>query len=189
MDKNFQKQFGVFGSAFDPVHYGHLDVLRQVDGRYQTILIVPSFRHPFGKKMAPFATRIAMVKALLAEAGFFKSEVCVLDMEQKLAVEKDGPIYTYDVLTYIAKEYGSDDLEFIIGPDNADRSKWHRYFRWHDIEAKWGFFVVEENLAVRSSVIRTQYQKEQSMNENHTARAVYEIMQVNHLYTKAYSPC
>ncbi|HIB77351.1 MAG TPA: hypothetical protein EYO58_06995 [Flavobacteriales bacterium] len=40
----------VFGSAFNPPHLGHMDVVRQCLSHVDQVLIVPSARHPFGKK-------------------------------------------------------------------------------------------------------------------------------------------
>ena len=33
------KHIGVFGSAFDPIHLGHIDCLRQIEKQYDLIIV------------------------------------------------------------------------------------------------------------------------------------------------------
>ena len=148
-----QVRLGVFGSAFDPPTLGHLDVLQQAAGCHQRILLVPSVFHAFDKKPLPFERRLQMLQCFINDAKIAcPLEICTLENEL-LARNPGRPVYTYDLMTALAKQY-QDEISFIRGPDNARPEVWQRFYRWQDIEAQWPIFTAQQRVDVRSSDVR-----------------------------------
>lgn len=178
-------KIGVYGSAFDPIHLGHIDCLRQVDGQYHTIIIVPSYKHAFGKDMTPFDLRLSMVETAINSISDFKSTLLISDVERKIAQDNvEKPVYTYDVLHYLEKELRNDQLEFIMGPDNAEPKQWGKFYKADEILSRWGIKVVEQRKKVRSSLVRAMVKEGNLSNndENLIPLSVFKAIKKHCLY-------
>lgn len=171
------KKIAVFGSAFNPPHRGHLDVLNQVAQWADEVVVVPNFAHAFGKSMASYALRVSLTQALVKEAAL-ALPVRVSKIEQKMAAArlKPAPIYTFDVLTELKKDYPEDELIFIVGPDNADPRVWQRFYRADDILQQFATWPAEERLAVRSTDLRATLKAGRLPSESQCPRAVIELL-------------
>lgn len=182
-EKPEKRTIGVFGSAFNPPHKGHLDAIRQLDGHYEKILLVPSFRHAFNKAMAPFNIRCQLAQALIGTETFV-SDVQVLPIERRLANNKQAgqPIYTWDLLSAISQQYRTDDIDFILGPDNANPEQWRHFYRAADIADRWRLSVVEERVPVRSSLIRQCVADRQNLPEDWLQIPVAKLIKQYRLY-------
>lgn len=148
-------KIAVFGSAFNPPHMGHADVVTQALAHFDRVILVPNFAHAFGKVMAPFDLRLAMAKMLHAQQNW-KGRVIVSDIEQTLAAKKASgePIYTFDVMEALEPLYPTCKLTFIVGPDNANAQTWAKFYKSNEIEKRWGRWVAQENKHIRSTSIR-----------------------------------
>ena len=90
-----------FGSAFNPPHLGHYDVVSQaLEGGFDHVIVSPSMGHPFGKVMLPFDMRVKMVELMFADL-IANASVTVSTIEQELFSVSNGDVYTYDVLSKI----------------------------------------------------------------------------------------
>ncbi|WP_144395356.1 adenylyltransferase/cytidyltransferase family protein [Pleionea sediminis] len=162
--KSEMQRIAILGSAFNPPHLGHLDILNQIAWEFDEIWLVPSYCHAFGKVMAPFKDRMAMTRNLAqAFDGFecdspIKPQIIVSDIEARIGKMKDSPVYTYDLLDQVETEYHSRNkrcnLTFVIGPDNAEPKVWSRFHRSKEILERWSVRRVTERMSVRSSQIR-----------------------------------
>ncbi|AFU99118.1 adenylyltransferase/cytidyltransferase family protein [Simiduia agarivorans] len=150
------EKIAVYGAAFNPPHAGHLDAIAQLLAQVDRVLVVPSYRHAFGKTMAPFAQRVAMVKAALASVSLPPTRVEVDLSEQRLAAAKaaEDPIYSWDLLQETQQRHPDARICLAIGPDNANPAQWQKFYRHEDIDARWQTLVVEERVNVRSSAVR-----------------------------------
>lgn len=146
---------GVFGSAFNPPHMGHADVVTQALAHFDRVVLVPNFAHAFGKNMAPYDLRLAMSKMLRTQQKW-DERVVVSDIEQTLAATKaqNEPIYTFEVMEALSRSYPAYKLTFIVGPDNANAQTWARFYKSDEIEKRWGRWVAQENKNIRSTAIR-----------------------------------
>ena len=112
---------GIFGSAFDPPHQGHRDVLAQCIDRFQRIILIPSFSHAFGKQMTPYSQRLELLEAFRQSSGF-ANKLSISTVEQDLA-QPDAPVYSWDLMEYLEGElqtwHSNVALTLIVGPDNA----------------------------------------------------------------------
>ena len=144
----------VFGAAFDPPHLGHADVVRQLAPHVDRVLLVPSFRHAFGKVMSPWDARWQMTELLCRDVLSAFNNVAVCDIESTMLIPNpDAPIYSYDVLCAVRDQLGMHPL-LVLGPDNARPDVWQRFYRHADIEREFGGCRVEERLGIRSTHIR-----------------------------------
>jgi len=155
---NKKQTIGIFGSAFNPPHFGHLDAIEQVLDKFDRLIVVPSYRHAFGKQMAPYSIRFRMTEALVNEIQT-GTPIQVSRIEEtlarnQLATNYTRPIYTYDVLTALAQKCPGAELYFIVGPDNADAKTWQKFYRANEILTQWNICPVKERKAVRSTRLR-----------------------------------
>ncbi len=110
----------LFGGAFDPPHLGHRAVavyLAQLP-QFDTVWVLPSFKHPFGKAMAPFTERLAM-----AEIAFHSiPKVKVSPIEREV-----GSGYTADVLDYLKAQLPTHRFTLALGTDALQElGQWKR---------------------------------------------------------------
>ena len=105
-------KLGIYGGAFNPVHYGHLRTAQEVSDILfiDKILFVPSGRTPFDKPdLAKACHRHEMVKAAIRGNRHFD----VSDIE----VRRRGKSYTVDTLKSLRSTYRGCELFFILGID------------------------------------------------------------------------
>lgn len=118
---------GVFGGSFNPPHVAHVLAAAYALSiqAVERVLIVPVYRHPFAKELAPFEDRLAM-----CELAFSLFEgVAVSAVERELG----GESLTLRTLEHLKMTNPSWSLRLIIGSDVVpDLPKWHR---WDLIEA------------------------------------------------------
>lgn len=155
------KKIGVLGASFNPPTRGHEDIVNQALAEFDEILLVPSIAHPFGKKTIALNDRLAMLKLFIAPwQANEKNGVKIFNIEP--VIQKKNPqqnkIYTYDVLSAIESYYHSQHeavrLQFIVGPDNADPTVWQKFYRYEEIEKRWGIWVAKEKLPIHSTMVR-----------------------------------
>jgi nicotinate-nucleotide adenylyltransferase len=150
---------GVFGSAFNPPTLGHADLIQQAleTGHFQKILLVPSYRHAFGKSMADYSLRCQLVSAFIAD---MKLEECQLyAVEDKIA--NDRPIYTYDLMHYIETQF-KQPIGFILGEDNW--LNFNQFYKADDIKQRWPIFVGKERKNIRSTLVRARLEQHQDVS-------------------------
>ncbi len=116
---------GLFGGAFDPVHFGHLRLAAELREAFQLerVAFLPTGR-PWqrgGNTHASGEHRAAMLR--LATAG---DEGFVVDERE---LRREGDTYTIDTLAEARREAGPDTpLVFLIGSDAfAKIETWHRW--------------------------------------------------------------
>ena len=120
-DPNAWSRIGVLGGSFDPPHCGHLLLatyalaVAPIDG----LLIVPAYAHAFGKEMASFEHRLAMVRAGFSVLD--PGRVAISEIERDLP----APSYTYRTLEALAAQLPRARFRWIVGSDIAkDTSRW-----------------------------------------------------------------
>jgi nicotinate-nucleotide adenylyltransferase len=140
----------VLGSAFDPPQNGHADTIHQQIDNFDQIILVPSYDHPFGKKMRPFEYRMELTHLFAKQ--FTEGKVLVSRIEESIH-DGENPVYTYHVLNALQKELGDNaNLSFMIGPDNEEN--FHKFYNHKKINDKWDLVVAQERVNVRSSKVR-----------------------------------
>jgi nicotinate-nucleotide adenylyltransferase len=106
------KKIGIYGGAFNPVHYGHLRTAEEVYEKFSLtkVLFIPSGRTPFDKPdLAKAHHRLEMIKRALKGNRHFS----VSDIETK----SRGKSYTIDTVRKLKKLYPDSEFSFILGID------------------------------------------------------------------------
>lgn len=103
---------GVFGGTFDPIHCGHLHIVKSCDHalHFRQVLFIPNKTPPH--RVQPAASpkhRLAMVKAAIADEENFKIST--------LELEENGPSFAIQTLRKLSAEHPKDALCFILGTD------------------------------------------------------------------------
>jgi nicotinate-nucleotide adenylyltransferase len=113
-------QIALLGGSFNPPHVGHLLAVHYVRATQPVdeVWLLPSYRHPFGKPLAPFEHRLWMCQLLAQDAsGWLK----VSDVERDVP----GEGRTADVLEHLRARYPEHAFTLVIGSDILrDLPKW-----------------------------------------------------------------
>ncbi|MBP9112834.1 MAG: nicotinate-nicotinamide nucleotide adenylyltransferase [Polyangiaceae bacterium] len=113
---------GVFGGSFNPPHMGHLlaCVAAKALAGFDRILIVPTFKHPFAKVLAPYEHRIEMCRLLFSDLPFVE----ISRIEEELG----GESRTLRTLQALASRHPTWKMRWICGADILqDKQKWHAF--------------------------------------------------------------
>lgn len=116
----------VFGGSFDPVHNGHVNLVKQIYGKVNLdeIIIMPTAISPFkqnmGRKPASGADRLEMCRLAFADMDC----ITVSDYEISLSTVS----YTVSTMRHLREIYPEDELFFILGSDMLfSFDKWYNY--------------------------------------------------------------
>ena len=113
------KNVAIFGGSFDPPHIAHIWIASKISMRsdINEVWIVPTFRHCFHKKSAPYEDRKTMTE--LAFSSVPNVKVC--------EIEKDLGNYstTIRTLTALKEMYPSFQFHLVMGADIIEqKDKW-----------------------------------------------------------------
>lgn len=145
-------RYAMYGGSFDPIHTGHVSIVERAIAMGYEVLVIPAYRHAFGKQSAPFDHRVRMCELAL-DTDYCAGQARVCTIERSLAQDDDTPIYTYDVLCAL-RQYLSVSLCLLVGPDIA--GEWERWYRHAEIDREFGRLTLPMTHPVRSSMIREQ---------------------------------
>ena len=108
------KEVVIFGGSFDPVHKGHIEIIKTLSQNYSKVIVLPNFLNPLKTKSAPANLRL---KWLYETIDFDNVEISDYEIKQ------NKPYYTIDSIRYFKQFY--DKIYFVIGADNLETlDKW-----------------------------------------------------------------
>jgi len=122
-----RKSIAILGGSFNPPHVAHLMAAYWTLATQDVseVWLLPSFRHPFGKALAPFEDRVRMCE--LAIRPLRGAAVCTAEAE--LA---DDPLVgkTARTLEHLREKHPSYDFALVLGADVLpETDKWYRWDR------------------------------------------------------------
>lgn len=103
----------VFGGSFDPVHKGHVAMLKKALSviKPDVTHIVPAYQSPFkAKSPTPFKLRMQLTKAAF---GGLDKKLVFDDYELK----QGGKTYSYQLVKYLQQRYEQPDIYLLVGTD------------------------------------------------------------------------
>lgn len=143
-------RYTVYGGSFDPIHMGHLSMVERAIALGYEVIVVPAYRHAFGKRSAPFEHRARMCELALQASGCdVHARVCRI--ERTLAQGRNLPVYTYDVLCALRETLGAAP-SLLVGPDIV--TEWERWHQYEAIDREFGRLCLPMTRDVRSTIIR-----------------------------------
>ena len=115
-------RIGVYGGTFNPIHLGHVHILREFIGRLdlQKVLLIPDGTppHKVAEDLAPPEDRVKMCRIATEELG-------IVDVS-RMELTRPGKSFTSDTLTQLHELYPRDELYFLMGEDMfLTVDKWH----------------------------------------------------------------
>lgn len=119
MKSNVQK-IAVLGGSFDPLHFGHIDIVKNLEKVFDRVIVMPSFVSPFKSGATDAATRFKLCKRAFSSD---KTEV------SRYEISKKGVSYSVDTAAYLAKKYAGQKLFWVIGSEELVRLD-----KWRDID-------------------------------------------------------
>ena len=132
----------IFGGSFDPVHIGHIEVVKNALNLVDKVIVIPNYLNPLKNSFsAPPELRLKWLKDVFSD---FKN-VEVSDFE----IKKNRPVYSIETIECFKPDY------FIIGNDNLKTlDKWHKI---DEILKKTEFIVatrgdIDEDLAKKYGI-------------------------------------
>lgn len=126
---NTEKRTLLFGGTFDPVHNGHLYIIRKAIELtdYERIIVMPAAISNFkpGTHPASGADRLAMLALALEHVDPHGRQIVLSSYE----IDRKGVSYTYDTVCEMYRRYAiSGRLGFLMGDDLvAGLAGWYRF--------------------------------------------------------------
>ena len=108
-----RRRIGVMGGTFDPIHNGHLVAASEVQARFDLdeVIFVPTGAPWQKDERQASAAEDRYLMTVVATASNPRFSVSRVD------IDRNGPTYTVDTLSDLAKQYPDADLFFITGAD------------------------------------------------------------------------
>lgn len=116
-----QQKIAVFGGSFDPPHYGHVDIVKNLERIFDRVIVVPSYISPFKAEGADDAA----ARLKLCKKAFASDKTEVLSRE----IKKGGVSYSVDTAAFLAKKHKAARLTWVIGSEELAKLD-----EWHDID-------------------------------------------------------
>lgn len=108
-------KIGFLMGSFDPIHTGHINMIRESLNYVDKVIVVPSGHNPWKKaEPAPFDIRVKMIEASIKP---FFNRVEVSGVENTF----EPPYYANKPLNYFRDKYKDDELYIICGSDTAGK--------------------------------------------------------------------
>lgn len=121
-ESNMQEQktqkIAIYGGSFDPIHFGHVDIVNNLKKKFDSVIVVPAHYSPFkDRDLTDSKLRLKLCKKI-----FGGEKVKVSDCELK----REGVSYSVDTAKKFAKK--NVKLFWVIGSEEVSRlSDWHDF--------------------------------------------------------------
>ena len=138
MSDNQPVRTALFFGSFNPIHNGHLAIVRYVldEGLNDEVWLVVSPRNPLkeGSALAPEGDRLEMARIAVKYAGL-EGRLKVSDAEFSMP----RPSYTIDTLERLRGEFPERDFSLLMGADILDELE--RWKDWRKLLAEYRIMV------------------------------------------------
>ncbi|MFT5207454.1 MAG: nicotinate-nucleotide adenylyltransferase [Candidatus Omnitrophota bacterium] len=115
-------RIGVYGGSFDPVHSGHIKLIRAAQKalKLNMIIIMPTSQNPLKKQAANASANQRLSMARLAFGGIKDVKICGYEAKRK------PPAFSINSIKYLRKRWGQKaEYYFIAGSDVI--SQWPKW--------------------------------------------------------------
>lgn len=157
-------KIAIYGGAFNPPHAGHANVMIEASKQAESLLVVPSFKHPFGKVMVDYQLRIQWLNRIVDRVRMHcSSSIEVSDVEANLAREVGEPIFSFNLLSYVARinEVDPKSVALVVGKDVADLLP--TFHLGPELLDTFSIITIPEQVGVRSTMMRQRLESGEQM--------------------------
>jgi nicotinate-nucleotide adenylyltransferase len=157
-------KLAIYGGAFNPPHAGHANVMIEASRQAEHVLVVPSYKHPFGKVMMDYELRLDWLRRITDRVrSHCSSAVSASNIEFELAQQMTGPVYSYNLLSYAAELNGIDpkSVALVVGHDVA--ALLPTFYLGPELLEKFSIITVPEQVGVRSTLMRQRLEAGESL--------------------------
>ncbi|MBI6882606.1 adenylyltransferase/cytidyltransferase family protein [Pseudomonas putida] len=157
-------KIAIYGGAFNPPHAGHANVIIEASKQAESVLVVPSFKHPFGKVMMDYDLRLQWLHRITDRVRMHcEAEVSASDIERDLALKSDGPVFSYNLLSYASELYGVEpkQIALVVGNDVAEALP--SFYLGPQLIEKFSIVTIPEQVGVRSTLMRQNLESGQGI--------------------------
>ena len=138
-----------FGSAFNPPHRAHMACMQELAQRYDLVLAGPSRAHAFNKLMLDYELRCQYTEKMLNLYNIPKTQLSRIEAQ---LYDGARPVYTFNVLTALAKQYPEDSITFAMGSDNE--AIFDSFYNADQIKRQFKLTICQDQDGERSTGIR-----------------------------------
>ncbi|MGL5955867.1 MAG: nicotinate-nicotinamide nucleotide adenylyltransferase [Brevinema sp.] len=195
----------VFGGSFDPIHQGHINLVKSMIEQVPLIhrfYLIPTGKHPESKSyFFSDQERLFMIKSCfgmldqeerlkfpLLKPEFTHPSLTISDIE----LQNKEKSYTIDTLKALKKLHPSCDFHILVGADQAEHFfQWKDYDQIMDLANLWVFprkgsipdsrcswnVLQSEEINISSSLIRSLLLTKDSIFLQYIPQVVQEILQ------------
>ncbi len=108
-------KLGIYGGTFNPIHLGHLHILREFIRRLSLnrVLLIPAHTPPHKQAHALASGEDRTAMCALAAREITEAPVEVSELE----LRREGKSYTADTLEVLKAQFPADELYLLMGED------------------------------------------------------------------------
>lgn len=156
---------GIVGARFNPPTLGHLSVIQQALQTVDSVILVPSLKPQMGQSLAPYLHRFSMLRIFIDRLPHdIAKRVTFLNVEGMLLADKPrSMVHACDVMEKLEQYFRicgeSVAMRFVVGPDNAQKKVWQKFYQYKQIEKRWPPLAVTEAVKARSQQVRQVIKK------------------------------
>jgi nicotinate-nucleotide adenylyltransferase len=122
---NKKPLIGIFGGTFDPIHFGHINLMLEMKEKHglDEIWLIPAKLNPFKleKKLQSMENRRKMAELGIEGIAGLK----IYDVES----QREGPSFTVDTLKQLTHSHPDKEFRLILSDETAEH-----FYRWKDPE-------------------------------------------------------
>lgn len=119
----------IYGGTLDPIHSGHIGVIREILRDDRAILVAPTTQNPWKSSTAsPLKNRLEMIEIVFLYEGLPLSATL---KPGAISLHRNGYIYAAELVNQLRKDR-EEPITWVTGPDIADEvTKWKD---WNSLE-------------------------------------------------------
>ena len=139
----------VYSGSFNPLHIGHLAIMRRLADLYDRVLLVVSPKNPLKDSATAIdaPARLDAARAAIERHPELGGKIVVSDIEFRLP----SPNYTINTLDALKKENPSDNFTLTVGGDQiADFRRWKD---WSRLLQEYGVVVFHREVFDKCAII------------------------------------
>lgn len=109
--KNKKEKIAVFGGSFDPPHFAHIDIVKNLEARFDRVMVMPSYLSPFKESSEDAKLRYKLCKSVFSSE---RTEV------SRYEISKKHVVYSVDTARRLAEKTRAK-LYWVIGSEELLR--------------------------------------------------------------------